>query len=34
MEYMDLETICEHDYLSLIDDLEGSYNKNLKIGIN
>lgn len=31
---MDLETICEHDYLSLIDDLEGSYNKNLKIGIN
>lgn len=32
MENMDLESICEHDYLSMIEDLEGSYNKNLKIG--
>ena len=30
---MDLESICEHDYLSMIEDLEGSYNKTLKIGL-
>ena len=28
---MDLEAICEHDYLSIVSDIEGRYNKNLKI---
>ena len=30
---MDLQSICEHDYISNIAEVEGCYNKNLKFGL-